>query len=208
MTTSSQTADLHNVRTVAMYETYARNYALLINPLPDPDRREWLNRLCREVGSGAHVLELGSGTGRDADHLESIGLRVRRTDATQAFLDLQAERGADARLLNIIDDDLTAPGEPGYDAVMALCVLIHVDRPLLSGVLAKVRGALRPNGVFLVSVREGERDEITPSCFTSQWRPGEFERLVNDAALAIDGTGRFVDSAGDVWRTLLCRRDA
>jgi SAM-dependent methyltransferase len=208
MATTTQAADTHNGRTIAMYERYARNYALLINPLPDPDRREWLNRLCREVGSGAHVLELGSGTGRDADYLESIGLRVRRTDAAQAFLDLQNERGADARLLNVIDDDLTAPGEPGYDAVVALCVLIHVDRPLLPGVLTKVRGALRPNGVFLVSVREGERDEITPSCFTSQWRPGEFERLVIDAALAIEGTGRFVDSAGDVWRTLLCRRDA
>ena len=208
MTTSNPSPDTHNSRTVAMYESYARNYALLIDPSPDPDRRDWLNRLCREVGSGADVLELGSGTGRDADYLESIGLRVRRTDATQAFLDLQAERGVDASLLNVIEDELTAPGEPGYDAVVALCVLIHVDRPLLPGVLAKVRGALRPNGVFLVSVREGEGDEITPASFTSQWRAGEFERLVIDAALAIDGTGRFVDSAGDVWRTLLCRRDA
>jgi SAM-dependent methyltransferase len=197
-----------NARTVAMYEGYARNYALLIDPLPDPDRRRWLHRLCAEVGSGARVLELGSGTGRDADYLESIGVRVRRTDATRTFVDLQTERGAHAEILDVIHDDLTGPGAPGFDAVLALCVLIHVDRPLLPGVLAKIRASLRLNGVFLVSVREGEGDEISPSCFTSCWRPGEFERLVNDAALCIEGTGRYVDGDGDVWRTLLCRRDA
>lgn len=198
----------HNARTVAMYEGYARNYALLIAPLPDPNRKRWLERLCSEVGSGARVLELGSGTGRDADYLESIGVRVRRTDATRAFVDLQAERGVSADVLNVIDDELAVAGEPGYDAVLALCVLIHVDRPLLPGVLAKVRAALKPDGVFLVSVREGEGDEVSEAWFTSCWRPGEFERLVIDAALCIEGTGRYVDSDGDVWRTLLCRRDA
>lgn len=208
MTSSGPHIDTHNARTIAMYEGYARNYALLIDPLPDANRREWLDRLCRETGSGACVLELGSGTGRDADYLESVGVRVHRTDAAQAFLDLQAERGARAHLLNVIDDELVRPGATGFDAIVAMCVLIHVDRPLLPGVLAKVRSALRPNGVFLVSVREGEGDEVTPNCFTSQWRPGEFERLLLDAALNIDGTSRSIDSAGDVWRTILCRRDA
>jgi len=89
-----------------------------------------------------------------------------------------------------------------------MCVLIHVDRSLLAGVLAKVRTALRPHGLFLVSMREGEGDLISPTCFTSQWRPGEFERLVIEAAFDIEGTGRYVDCDGDVWRTLLCRRGA
>jgi SAM-dependent methyltransferase len=208
MNEGSHDAAAHNARTISMYEGYARNYALLIEPRPRPDRRRWLDRLCAEVGSGARVLELGSGTGRDADHLESVGVRVRRTDATQAFVDLQTEGGARAEVLNAIHDDLVAAGAPGYDAVLALCVLIHVDRPLVPAVLAKIRAALRPNGVFLVSVREGENDEVSASCFTSCWRPGSFEQLVIEADLCIEETGRHVDGDGDVWRTMLCRRDA
>jgi 2-polyprenyl-3-methyl-5-hydroxy-6-metoxy-1,4-benzoquinol methylase len=198
----------HNARTVRMYEGYARNYALLIGSLPDPDRRQWLERLSSEVGPGAQVLEVGSGTGCDADFLDSLGVTVHRTDATQAFVDIQAERGHHADLLNLITDELVEPGQGGYDAVLAMCVLIHVDRPLLPGVLAKIRAALRPQGLFLVNMREGEADRVSPTCFTSQWRPGEFEQLVIEAAFDIEGTGRYVDCDGDVWRTLLCRRGA
>jgi hypothetical protein len=75
-------------------------------------------------------------------------------------------------------------------------------------VLAKIRSALRPHGLFLVSMREGAEDLVSPTCFTSQWRPGEFERLVIEAAFDIEGTGRSVDCDGDTWRTLLCRRSA
>jgi len=198
----------HNTRTVQMYEGYARNYALLIGSLPDPNRRQWLERLSSEVGPAARVLEVGSGTGCDADFLDSLGVTVHRTDATQAFVEIQAERGRHADLLNVVTDDLVEPGHTGYDAVLAMCVLIHVDRPQLPGVLAKIRAALRPHGLFLVSMREGEGDRVSPTCFTSQWRPGEFERLVIEAAFDIEGTGRYVDCDGDVWRTLLCRRGA
>src|SRR5688500_14886667 len=111
----------HNARTVRMYEGYARNYALLIGSLPDPDRRQWLERLSSEVGPGAQVLEVGSGTGCDADFLDSLGVTVHRTDATQAFVDIQAERGHHADLLNLITDELVEPGQGGYDAVLAMC---------------------------------------------------------------------------------------
>lgn len=195
-----------NARTVQMYEHYAHNYALLIDPEPGDDRRAWLERLSDDVGPGARVLEIGSGTGRDADFLESRGVSVRRTDATQSFLDMQSRRGHETHHLNVVTDDLGAPGQPPYDAVVAICVLIHVDRPLLPVVLAKVRGALRRNGLFLVNVQEGDADELSATCFTSRWRPGAFEQLVRDADFAIEGTDRYVDSDGDVWRTLLCRR--
>jgi 2-polyprenyl-3-methyl-5-hydroxy-6-metoxy-1,4-benzoquinol methylase len=206
MSIENVTQMTNNDRTLQMYEGYAHNYALLIGSLPDPDRRQWLERLSLEAGPGSRILEVGSGTGCDADYLESLGAEVRRTDATQAFLEIQAHRGQHAELLNVVTDDLVTAGQPGYDAILAMCVLIHVDRPLLAGVLSKVRTALRPYGLFLVSMREGEGDLISPTCFTSQWRPGEFERLVIEAAFDIEGTGRYVDCDGDVWRTLLCRR--
>jgi SAM-dependent methyltransferase len=91
------------------------------------------------------VLEIGSGSGRDADFIESLGGKVRRTDVTQAFLDLQAERGKHGERLNVLTDALGGP----YDAVLAICVLIHIERADTDRVLRKVRKALRPGGAFL-----------------------------------------------------------
>ena len=39
------------------------------------------------VGSGRHILEIGSGTGRDARELEARGCLVQRSDAVAAFVD-------------------------------------------------------------------------------------------------------------------------
>ncbi|MET9311025.1 methyltransferase [Kribbella sp. NPDC003505] len=208
MSSPDAAATTLNARTLRMYEHYASEYALLIGDLPDPDRSQWLVRLRGAVGNGARVLEVGSGSGCDADYLESLGCHVRRTDATQAFVDIQSQRGHQADLLDVIADDLVLAGQPRYDAIVAMCVLVHVDRPLLPDVLAKILAALRPGGLFLVSMREGVGDEISSICFTSQWRPGEFERLSLDAGFVIEGTGRYEDCVGDVWRTLLCRREA
>lgn len=208
MNTAQATPAPLNERTVQMYERWAHNYALLLDELPDADRRSWLERVCMETGPCGEVLEVGSGTGRDADYLESLGLCVDRTDAAEAFLMMQRDRGHSARRVNIISDDLLSTRTRGYDAIVAMCVLIHVDRHIVPSVLRKIHAALRRGGVFLVSMREGTADVISDRSFTSVWLPGTFERLLIEGGYTIEGSGRYVDSDGDVWRTLLCRRSA
>src|SRR5687768_15027800 len=77
-------------------EWYDENYAYydsLIDREPSNAREEALRQLVARVPADGLVLELGSGTGRDADFVESLGPRVRRTDVTRGFIDLQAKRG-------------------------------------------------------------------------------------------------------------------
>jgi len=138
-----------NARTVESYEQIAEAYTeetsghgVLAGAL---------TRLVEAVPSG-HVLEIGSGPGWDADRLEEAGLTVRRTDITQAFIELQRARGKQVDQLDVINDDLGGP----YDAVVTLHVLQHVEPKDLPTVLSKVAGALRPDGRFLVSIPRGE----------------------------------------------------
>ncbi len=144
-----QPADSPYARTVESYEQIADDYAretagagVLSNGL---------TRLAETVPAG-HALEIGSGPGWDADALEEAGMTVRRTDITQAFIDFQRARGKEADRLDVINDDLGGP----YDAVVSLHVLQHVEPDDLPAVLAKVAGALRPGGRFLVSIPLGE----------------------------------------------------
>lgn len=188
-------------RTVRSYEGFAREYDKLCSEQLSPDVEDALRRMVQCVPVGGSVLEIGSGPGREADFVESVGAVVRRTDAAQAFLDIQAERGKKAELLNAVTDELGGP----YDAVLALCVLIHVDREQIDPVLHKIRRALEPGGAFLVSMRKGE-GETSGNYHTVYWtRDGFAERLVA-AGLVVHWDMESVDIDHDEWITFLARR--
>jgi 2-polyprenyl-3-methyl-5-hydroxy-6-metoxy-1,4-benzoquinol methylase len=139
----------NNERTVESYELIAADYAA--ETQGGHVLTGGLTKLA-ETLPGAHVLEIGSGPGWDADQLEDAGLTVRRTDITQGFIDFQRNRSREIDQLDAINDDLGGP----YDAVVTLHVLQHIEPNELQTVLAKVAAALRPGGRFLVSIPVGE----------------------------------------------------
>ncbi|WP_347977084.1 class I SAM-dependent methyltransferase [Microbacterium sp. ProA8] len=133
--------------TLAAYERGAARYAERTSADPSP----LADDLVALVSPGAHVLELGSATGRDAAALESAGLVVDRTDGAVAFVAALRAGGHAARVLDVRADDFGGL----YDAVFANAVLLHVPRPDLPGVLATARRACRPGGVLVASVKKG-----------------------------------------------------
>ncbi|MEO6604737.1 MAG: class I SAM-dependent methyltransferase [Aeromicrobium sp.] len=139
----------NNERTVESYELIAEDYA---SKTEDGHvLTAGLTQLANAV-PGGHVLEIGSGPGWDADTLEAAGLTVRRTDITQAFINLQRARGKTVDRLDAISDELGGP----YDAVVSLHVLQHVEPDNFTLVLSKIATSLRPGGRFLVSIPVGE----------------------------------------------------
>lgn len=190
-----------NSRTISAYEGYARNYALLIGPEPSKQGAEAMRRLRAALGDEAHVLEVGSGTGHDADFLERLGTRVRRTDAARAFVEIQAERGRHAEMLDVVRDDLGGP----YDGIVALCVLIHVQPAVLPDVLTKLHAALRLDGALLVSMREGVGAEEPGPWFTALWERRELEAVYSTTGFVIEWSDRHVDGDGERWMTHLLR---
>jgi SAM-dependent methyltransferase len=153
---------------------------------PEPEDDEGLRRLLAAVPTGGTALEMGPGTGWDADLLERHGLEVRRLDVTT--------------------DDLGGP----YDAVLARAVLQHVDRAVLPAVLGRVADALKPGGAFLVSVREGEGEqwEVGASgnpCFMVLWREPDLCDALEDAGFGLEWRAFGEDAEESRWLTFLAR---
>lgn len=195
-----------NARTVESYELIADDYA---RETAGSSRvlSGGLDRLVATM-PGAHVLEIGSGPGWDADTLEEAGLTVLRTDVTQAFLDGQRSRGKTVERLDAIADDLGGP----FDAVVALHVLQHVEADDLVTVLAKVAGALRPGGGFLVSIPLGddagfEIGESGRSYYRALRTEADFVATLARAGFTVEWRERSVESgeAEDGWLCLLAR---
>ena len=117
-----------------------------------------LERFVARLPQGARILEIGSGSGRDAAALEAAGVSVRRTDVTPAFVAGLRAQGHLADQLDPLVDDLADPAAPArpYDGVWANASLLHVDRSRLSVVLGRLAGATRPGGVLWLSVKEGD----------------------------------------------------
>lgn len=187
--------------TIESYERDARSYAAQLDGFPPPVIESALLRLVEAIPPGGRVLEVGSGTGRDADFIEACGASVRRTDATGAFRELQVARGKQVEPLDVISDQLGGP----YDGILALCVFIHVDRASTLPVLRKVEAALRPAGAFLVSVREGT-GETNGAYLMSYWNKAEYDALLAEAGLRVDWDHRHTDCDDDTWLTFLARK--
>ena len=199
MTTTSTLSQSR--RTIASYETEADHYSTVVSAIPNVFVQTAFRRVADIAGPGVRVLEIGSGPGFDADFLETLGLTVRRTDATKRFLELQAARGKTGELLDVITDDVGGP----YDALVAMCCLIHVPREQIDQVLAKLAGSLRPGGALIVSMRDGDH-ETTGEYHTIYWRRPDFAARIAAAGLKLLWGEFSIDCDRDGWNTFLAVR--
>ncbi len=196
MTTLSQRR-----QTIASYEAEADHYCTLVSEIPNAFDQTAFRRVADIAGPSGRMLEIGSGPGFDADFLETLGLKVRRTDATKRFLELQAARGKTGELLDVITDPVGRP----YDAVVAMCCLIHVPREEIDQVLAKLTQSLRPGGALLVSMRDGDH-ETTGEYHTIYWSRPDFAARLAAAGLKLLWGEFRLDCDRDGWNTFLAVR--
>lgn len=100
----------------------------------------------------ARILELGCGGGRDARAMIAAGHQAEPTDGVpEIAAQAEALLGIPVRVLRFEDLD----AQEAYDAVWANASLLHVPRPALPGVLARVRRALKPGGLHGASYKGG-----------------------------------------------------
>ena len=202
----------HDVRSYATratrgaYDQDAESYRIGTLELPDTVRAA-LDGFTAALGPGARVLEIGSGPGRDARELEALGVSVRRTDVTPAFVELMRADRVSADVLDPLTDDLTDPERPDapYDGVWANACLLHVDRADLPVVLRRLAEATRAGGVLAASVKEGDGEGWLQHGHVSAprhfvfWREGSLREVLEAAGWRVDEVVRTAGLRGEHW---------
>jgi SAM-dependent methyltransferase len=124
-------------------------------------RRTFTSRQARlmaflaQLPPGASILELGCGAGGDTAEMLARGFAVRPTDGSPEMADI-ASRHLGRTVETLLFHDLDEV--EAYDGVWANACLLHVPRPELADVLARIWRALKPAGVFYASYKEGNAD--------------------------------------------------
>lgn len=191
--------------TIAAYQADAAAYAAGTAALPESVARD-LDEFARRVVPGGHVLEIGSGPGRDARELEARGLVVRRTDITPAFVDLMRADGFEADVLDPLVDDLGGP----YDGVWVDAVLMHVARDHVPTLFARLAAATRPGGTLHLSTQEGEgaewlvRGHVSGARHFTFWREEPLRVALTDAGWQVELLRRS-ETANGTWLDVFAR---
>jgi SAM-dependent methyltransferase len=104
---------------------------------------------------GGSILELGCGAGNHSSVMLADGFKVRATDGSPEMAAIASRRlgqSVDAMRFDELD------AREAYDGVWASACLLHVPRDELTGILERIRRALKPDGVFYASFKIGEGD--------------------------------------------------
>lgn len=172
----------------------------------------------RDRLAGARIADLGCGAGLMTEPLARLGARVVGLDLSEAAL-AAARAHASAGGLEIdyrleraetLADGVAAGREPGFDAVLALEVVEHLDAR--AAFLAAARRCLKPGGVFVASTLNRTPRSylaaIVGAEYVLGWLPRgthDWSRFVAPRALAADCAAagfRVVDRVGFVFSPL------
>ena len=99
------------------------------------------------------LLEVGAGTGQDAEFFRDNGMDVVCTDLSPAMVERCRAKGLTAHVMDFLHLDFPAGS---FDAVYALNCLLHVPKASLPAVLARIAALLRPGGLFFLGVYGGK----------------------------------------------------
>jgi SAM-dependent methyltransferase len=198
---------LSNILTGTMrsYDKFAETYRNLHSD-PGEVRRQ-LDQFVALL-KGRTVLDLGCGHGRDLRSLSSHGLRTIGVDLSEKLLRMaKADRSSEVARM---DMRLLGFHSKVFDGLWVCASLLHLPKSEAGNVLDEFYRVLRPEGLFFVSVKEGDFEgtiETHPGLtrFFSFYRMEELQVLLSRRGFRV--TESYKEKKKDIiWLNIFARR--
>lgn len=132
---------------------------------------------------GAKILDFGCGSGRDAKAFLNAGFDVTATDGSAELCKIaRAFTGLPVR--HELFQDLA--DRDAYDGIWACSSILHLAKPQLRDVLAKMAVALREDGIIYTSFKHGSFEGYRNGRYFTNFTLPAFRRFLEGVpALAI-----------------------
>lgn len=122
---------------------------------------EGMDHFIGELPSGAHVLDVGCGSGIQAKYLLDRKVQVTGIDISKGMLKFARSYAPEGTFLLLSMENLPE-FEGEFDGVMSQASLLHIPKKEAAGVVKKMADKLKPGGVLYLVVKEvrsGEPEE-------------------------------------------------
>lgn len=174
----------------AVYDRIAEEFADVNADMP-PELILAAEQFLSITQSGAPILDLGCGAGRDMAWFESQGATVVGSDLSAGML---AQARLRAQGGQVQTDMRRLPFQTGcFQGVWCCAALLHLPKADVPHALAEVHRALAPEGTLFLSVQEGMGEGWERSTrygkpverFFARYRAEEMTALLVDGGFAI-----------------------
>lgn len=138
---------------------YNQNAAAFVENTRNVDFHPIQDEFLEKLPVGAHILDLGCGSGRDTKYFLERGYEVDAIDGSKELCALAAEyTGIPVKCQLFQEFDEVEK----YDGIWACSSLLHLSFGELDEVLYRIEKALKPQGILYMSFKygvfEGERN--------------------------------------------------
>ena len=160
-------------------------------------------RFFRLLASGARVLDLGCGSGRDTMAFMREGFAVTAVDGSEGMCRVASQHtGAPVRRLDFLELDY----EDEFDGVWACASILHLRPEEISDVMALVRRALRCGGVFYISFKSGGFSGYREGRWYTDVQLDGMRTMATGSGFDVLDVWSTVDPRGTVWTNALLEK--
>jgi SAM-dependent methyltransferase len=156
------------------------------------------------------VLEIGCGDGRDAKTIVTRTSNYVGFDISDELIKLARKHVPEGKFE--VADAVNYEYPDGLDVVYAFASLLHLNKDEVKDVLKKVHEALRPGGIFFISLKLA--DEYTEKVKEDQfgtrlfyfYNPEAIKQLAGDKYEVINVDGGFVTVGNTQWFEIVLKK--
>ncbi|HEX5448001.1 MAG TPA: class I SAM-dependent methyltransferase [Candidatus Saccharimonadales bacterium] len=131
------------------------------------------------------VIDIGAGSGRDAEALTKLGYGYVGVDISTSLLEIAQKRVPGAKFINQSVYDLSFSEK--FDGFWCTATLLHIPQSRIKEALEAIKSVLKPGAVGFITIKDGhdyevEEFEIEPGTtlkrFYQYWSREDFERVL------------------------------
>jgi len=109
--------------------------------------------------NGDKILDIGCGSGRDAEYFVSKGLDVTGIDLSNRFIEISQAKVPKAKFIKMDMRNINFPVN-SFDGIWSMRSILHIPKLEVKDTIIKFREVLKTNGIIYISVKLGEGEKF------------------------------------------------
>jgi len=138
----------------------------------------------RELLPKGKIIDIGCGAGRDTPFFLENGYDYLGIDASEKMLEMARKINPNAKFIKMNIQDMDFP-KGSFDGFVADASFLHINKKDIKKVLKNVRSIVRPGGIGLILIREGNEERVEQGRFFALYREDEFTKILKDSGFEV-----------------------